>query len=272
MVYWGMEVRLRFANSQGLKLAGLFRLPSGVCRPPLVVACHGFLSSKDSLTNSLLADRLERLGIACLRFDFSGHGDSEGDVSEISLARGVDDLKSALESVIGQRVIDADRIGLFGSSFGGNVVLWHTAWDERIKAVALKAPVSDLAAVFEKQAGPDRIKEWRERGSAEIGDLSEPAGRIYRFNYSLYAGARAQDTYELAERIRCKVLIAHGDQDEVVPLEQSVRLAERIGPGARLAVIAGAGHTFANDGELERVIEQAAGHLGQELRLRPVVG
>jgi hypothetical protein len=262
-----MEERFfRFTNSNGLRLAGLLRLPSGVCRPPLIVACHGFLSSKNSLTNNLLADRLERDGLACFRFDFSGHGDSEGDLSEISLARGVDDLKSALETVIGQRVIDEARIGLFGSSFGGNVVLWHIARDERIMAAALKAPVSDLAALLEKQAGSDRIREWRERGWAEIGDLAAPNSRTYRFDYTLYAGARALDTYELAARIRCPVLIIHGDQDEVVPLEQSVRLAERIGQGARLSVMAGAGHTFANEGELQGVIEQAAGHLGQGLR------
>jgi pimeloyl-ACP methyl ester carboxylesterase len=232
---------------------------------PLVISCHGFLSSKNSRTNNLLASGLQKAGIACLRFDFTGHGDSEGDVGAITVSRGVDDLKSAISSILNVASIDLDRIGLFGSSFGGNVALWYTSLYGKVRAVALKAPLSDFASVLEAQIGLEEVREWQIQGSLRVGSLTSLAGEGLRFDYTLYEDSKKHNTYELIRDIGCSVLISHGDRDEVVPLRQSLQLARAIGRTARLDVIAGAGHAFENEGELDGVIDNSVQFLRQQL-------
>jgi pimeloyl-ACP methyl ester carboxylesterase len=260
-----MEEQLTFVNSRGLRLQGLLTMPeSGHCLP-LVISCHGFSSSKNSRTNTLLAPSLKEAGIACLRFDFTGHGDSEGDIGEITISRGVEDLKSVMSSVLTMTSIDPDRIGLFGSSFGGNVALWYVSLYGKARAIALKAPASDFASVLEKQAGPDGIWEWQRQEPLQAGGLADPTGEGFRSDYALYEDSKRFDTYELVKEIGCSVFITHGDHDEVVPMYQSILLARAIGGRARLEAIAGAGHTFENEGELERVISRSVQFLQQQL-------
>ena len=91
-----MEEQILFTNSQGLRLAVILSRPMRRHKLPIVVTCHGFGSGKDSETNRRLVQRLNQLGIASLRFDFSGHNDSEGDIARVTVSQGVDDLRSAV--------------------------------------------------------------------------------------------------------------------------------------------------------------------------------
>ena len=63
-------------NRDGLKLAGV--LEDGDKEKPLVILCHGLTSSKDSSTYTRLAEELNKNSIGSYRFDFHGHGKSEG--------------------------------------------------------------------------------------------------------------------------------------------------------------------------------------------------
>ena len=54
-----------------------------------------------------------------------------------------------------------ENLGLFGASFGGTVVLWYAYVHNKVKAIALKAPISDYAAVREMQLGKDGIEKWK---------------------------------------------------------------------------------------------------------------
>lgn len=205
----------KFKNSKGLILSAIFE---GEDRnAPTVIMCHGFESSKDRETNRSLAQKLVEAGINVFRFDFTGHGESEGKIAEITPLQALDDLKSAVKNS------DREDFALYGSSFGGYVALLY-AIENKILALALKAPVSnylDPDAAFTVTG----IQFANEVGSINL--------------------------YKKVKNIKCPCLIIHGDKDDVVPIGQSKNLFKSLKSDKKLEVIPGADHDIRGD-QLER--------------------
>jgi len=107
-----------------------------------LVCCHGFLSDK----SGSYEDRCERAveeGYHGVRFDFRGCGESDGAFRDATLSSRITDLNAVLD------YFGPDLCVLFGSSFGGKVA-FHTAEDDRVEAVAARAPVTYGARAFEE--------------------------------------------------------------------------------------------------------------------------
>ena len=249
-----MEQPISFLNPFGRRLSGVLSRPVPGRKIPVVVGCHGFGSGKTSAIPTDLARQLDQVGIASLRFDFTGHGDSEGEIETLTLSRGVDDLRAAVRSLEEYPWVDPSALGLFGHSFGGNVILWYVAGQDEAKALALLAPVSDYVKVKERKLGPAGIKDWKAKGYT----LEETDHDTIRLSYAFYEDAQARNTYELAKQITADCLILHGAGDDTVPPEQSHALAEALGPRARLQLIPHANHAFERPGELANVLGEAA--------------
>lgn len=134
-----------FRNSRGRRLAGTLLLPRDAERPPVVLFAHGFNSSRRSSRNLMIAERLVASGIAAFLIDFTGHGDSEGDIRDATVEQMADDLRSAIDYISAEAAVDAERIGLSGSSSGGIVSAREAAWDERVRVLVLRSvPAEDL--------------------------------------------------------------------------------------------------------------------------------
>src|SRR3990172_4571340 len=136
-----MEASIEFRNNRGLRLSGILRCPRERGKPgalPVVVFAHGWGSSKRSQRNLAIADALVREGIAAFLFDFSGHGESEGDQRSVTLEDQIDDLRCAIDCVQAREGLGP--IGVAGSSSGGAVALEGAATDARIRALVLRAP------------------------------------------------------------------------------------------------------------------------------------
>src|SRR6266571_4865930 len=134
------EQTLAFAGPAGQQVAGILATPAGDAHR-LAVLCHGFLSNKNSATNKALTGMLIPLGIATFRFDFYGHGDSEGPFEQLTVGTAVQQTSSAL-ALAGSR--GYRKVGLVGSSFGGLVAILAAAKNRYLKCLALKCPVSDF--------------------------------------------------------------------------------------------------------------------------------
>ena len=128
-----------FKNSRGLNLSAIFE---GEGREaPVVIMCHGFHSSKDNpITTRALTQKLVERELSVFRFDFTGHGESQGDINEITPLAGLDDLKSAIKT------LNERKIAPYGSSFGGYVALLYAS-NHPVLALVLKAPVSNWSKV-----------------------------------------------------------------------------------------------------------------------------
>jgi pimeloyl-ACP methyl ester carboxylesterase len=244
-----MDQTVDFQDRLGHRIAGLLATPE---RPTdrLAVLCHGFLSHKNSTTNKTLTRLLNEGGIATLRFDFFGHGESQGPFEDISTAIGIDQAMAALEVGVSRGFC---HIGLVGSSFGGLVSI-HTAarWSEHqtrraashipsLSCLALKCPVVDFGEELRLEFRAEGMAEWK--ATDTIPNILGGAGRI-RLRYAFYEDALRLIAYEPARKIDVPTLIVQGDRDELVPLHQSRRLLESLSGKKHLELLPGADHQF----------------------------
>lgn len=81
-----------FPGDHGM-LSAAVQYPAGRSSFPMVLLLHGFTSSKDDFVISGLADELQSRGIASIRFDFNGHGESEGRFEDMTVLNEIEDAK-----------------------------------------------------------------------------------------------------------------------------------------------------------------------------------
>ena len=242
-----MKQKIYFPSSKGHELCGILSDPSRDKNRPLIVLCHGFTTSKDGRTYTRLEEILNRKAFSTFRFDFFGHGESDGKFEDITISEAVDDVQSAIRFV---KDTGYTRIGLVGSSFGGFASLLAAVQDDDLFVLALKSPVSDYLGLLIARDHDRDIQAWKQNGFIQI-ETTE--GKTERLNYSFFADAEKIQGYAIAERIKAPTLIVHGDRDETVPLEQSQKTAALI-PDCRLAIIEGADHTYSDPQHFERML------------------
>jgi pimeloyl-ACP methyl ester carboxylesterase len=204
----------------------------------LVVLCHGFLSNKNSSTNKALTRLLAEKGIATLRFDFFGHGESPGPFGKLTVDIAVSQACAALDFAASRGY---RRLGLIGSSFGGLVAVLVAARRSDLLALGLKCPVPDFPEMLRLEFGEAGINRWRQRD--EIPDVTGGA-RPVRLHFAFYEHCLAHDAYKAAESITAPTLIVQGDCDEYVPLHQSRRLSDALQGEKDLQILRGADHGF----------------------------
>lgn len=85
----------KFENSRDLTISAVFEGKDK--KAPTVVICHGYASSKDSVSQKDLSERLLDTGFSVFRFDFTGCGDSQGTINDLTPSIGLDDLRSAVK-------------------------------------------------------------------------------------------------------------------------------------------------------------------------------
>ena len=111
-------------KSEKYDIPAVFTLPENAEKAPCLIMCHGTGSSKDEAGNQYadLAELLAEKGIASIRFDFAGCGESaDSGINQTFMAE-VEDTIKAYNYVCDRTEIDTDRIGIIGYSQGGRVM------------------------------------------------------------------------------------------------------------------------------------------------------
>ncbi|MFA4855813.1 MAG: alpha/beta fold hydrolase [archaeon] len=241
-----MQQKLFFKNSRGDRLCGILSSPAGGSGA-IVILCHGFATSKDVDTYTCLERALNQNGVSTFRFDFFGHGESEGKFEDVTISEAVDDVLCAVSFV---REKGFSKIALFGSSFGGMAALLAAPNVSGLFALALKSPVSDRLGKIIADEDKVSIEHWKKNGFIlhESSVMGKP-----RLNYSFCKDAENVSAFDAAKKIRVPVLIVHGGMDKVVPVEQSKKTASLI-PNCRLEIVQGADHHYSKPGDFEKML------------------
>ncbi len=242
-----MQEKLSFKNSKGDKLSAVLSNPSGNKENLIVVMCHGFDSSKESQTYFKLEKALNKKRIASFRFDFFGHGESEGKFEDITISEAVDDTIQAISFL---RQHGFKKIALFGSSFGGMAALLAASKLPDLNCLVLKSPVSDYLGKISAKEDKVDVEQWKKDGFI----WHETKRGKLRLNYSFFEDAEKFSGFEAAEKINVPTLIVHGSWDKVVPVEQSKKTAFLI-PNCRLEIVEGANHKYSNPEEFEKMLK-----------------
>ncbi len=243
---------LQIKSRHGYTLAAELSIPKGEGQFPLVMFAHGYRTSKNSKKIACIAKKFKEK-YACCRFDFSGHGESGGEFESLTITRCSEDIEDILAHIrqtpeAWSKKIDTTRVILYGSSLGGCVSVIVASRHPEVKAMLLFAPASDYTHRLEL------CRQARKKGNHSISIPFRGIGTL-QIHCTLIEDGAAYDFYGLAKKIACPVLIFHGDNDDVVPLEHSKRLEQSF-PHARLEILHGVDHTFNDDPEL---IEKLAG-------------
>lgn len=157
-------VPVSFKTVDNVTLRGLFYTPasySSLSKLPCVVISHGFSAVKEMGLTAVAEYLSSNLPITCLAYDNRGFGESDTRPGEPRLE--IDgmvqssDISDAITYVQTRPEVDADKIGIWGSSFSGANVLWVAAVDRRVKAVASQAPLVDGWSGFANLLRPDEV-------------------------------------------------------------------------------------------------------------------
>jgi dipeptidyl aminopeptidase/acylaminoacyl peptidase len=240
------ETSLSFQDPLGHRIAAVLSSPSQLTHS-IAVMCHGFLSGKNSTTNTTLTRMLAERGIATFRFDFFGHGESEGGFRSLTNTLAVGQALAAIDLLEDRGY---QRLGLMGSSFGGLVALLAAAQRSHLACLALKCPVVDFAEELRLEFGEAEMAHWQATGM--IPNIMGGRERI-ALDYAFYEDSLQQIAYEPARSINAPTLIVQGDRDEHVPLHQSRQLYEALRAEKRLELLPGADHQFTKREDFTRM-------------------
>jgi dipeptidyl aminopeptidase/acylaminoacyl peptidase len=214
-------MEISYTGPEALRLAGWY-VPSR--NRGAVVLAHGTNAERSSLLTEIAI--LAEAGFGVLAPDFPGQGASEGKTLWGAVERGA--ISAAVDWLCARAEVDASRIGGFGFSMGGYILIQAAVLDSRLRAVALAAPPSDV------------LQQTRIANS-RWGALSEhPALWALRASGMPYDELVPKDIIgRIAPR---PVLLIGGDLDHVVPESMVRSLHEMAGTPKGLWIVSGAEH------------------------------
>lgn len=165
-----------FAGYGGTTLRGRLHLPVADGPVPAVAMAHGF-SAVMEMGLPPFAKALCRQGIAVLLYDHRNLGISDGEPrQEINPWAQMRDYRCALDELASHPAVDAERLGLWGSSFSGGEVLVLGAVDDRVKAIVANVPFAGTSL------DPENTRDTYDAIRAELdgpGGLAEPGGAVF---------------------------------------------------------------------------------------------
>lgn len=243
-----MEEKLYFNNSKGNKLCGILSNPNLSISTPIIILCHGFSTTKNAHTSIKLQEIINQNNVSTFRFDFFGHGESEGKFEDITISEAVDDTLNAIKLM---KKLGYTKIGLFGSSFGGITALMTASKIKDLSILILKSPVSNFQEIELERKSKKELDEWKSNGFTYYIDGK---GIKHQLNYTFFEDFKNNDGYEAAKKIKIPTLIIHGDADEIVPIKQSQKTVNII-KNCRLEVINGANHKYSEPKHFEMMLE-----------------
>ncbi|MEU4671794.1 alpha/beta fold hydrolase [Amycolatopsis sp. NPDC023774] len=203
--------RFEFAGSHGTQLAARLELPEGKPKAYALFA-HCFTCNKDVLAATRVARGLTAFGVAVLRFDFTGLGESEGEFANTDFSSNVGDLVAAANHL--REEYEAPQL-LVGHSLGGAAVLAARHAVPEVRAVATIAAPADPQHVA-KLLG-DRREEIERQGEAEV----VLAGRKFRIKKQFLEDIAAQPQAERIRGLKAALLVLHSPVDAEVSVENA---------------------------------------------------
>ncbi|MGC3939490.1 alpha/beta fold hydrolase [Roseobacter sp. EG26] len=206
--------RIKFPGHDGSDLSARLDLPEG---PHLATAifAHCFTCGKDIPAARRISARLSSLGIAVLRFDFTGLGHSGGEFSNTSFTSNVDDLISANSYLKARRMTPSLIIG---HSLGGAAVLKAAAQLDNVKAVATLGAPFDPEHVTHNFA--DALPEIISKGVAEVS----LGGRPFRIGKGFIEDVAQGQLTPSIGALDAALLVLHAPRDEIVSIDNASQI------------------------------------------------
>ena len=207
---------------------------------PAVVMLHGNGSTRHEAGNAydFTAPEMAKAGIATIRFDYIGNGDSTEDYIDFTYDKGVDDALACYDYLETLGTIDMSRVGIMGWSQGGRLTILTVARSDDFKSALT------WAGAYDQKGGEEEQYEIaKENGYYEVTyDWREPLKQSPEY----YECAMEIDYDAEAANITIPFLAIQGTEDTAVPPETAQQIVDALvnSPDAEVDMIEGAEHTF----------------------------
>ena len=233
-----------YIDCDGIRLHAKLDMPEGAEKCPLCIVIHGFTGHMEERHIIAVQEALNEIGIASLRVEMYGHGQSDGEFRDHTLYKWVTNALAVVDYV---KTLDfVTDLYITGHSQGGLLTMLIAGMcPDAFKAVLPLSPawmIPDNARagqVLGTPFDPLHIPDMLIHGDRELG------GNYVRVAQTIHPE-------EEIARYRGPVLIVHGDADEAVPYAYAVKAAELYND-AELVTIPGDTHCY--DHHLEMVTE-----------------
>lgn len=218
------EEEMFYDTLDGIKLCALINKYKGEKPQGNIVMAHGLNNDKDEDESFVKLSRiLNKRGYNTLRFDFRGHGDSEGDSENVTIAGELIDLKRSIQlfdDILGK----PSKYIIVASSFGASAsILYISENEERIEKLILWNPVLDYGKTFLKAETPWGKTFFNPKGYEELrakGYITIPQTE-FRIGKKLIEEFKTIKSYQILSRFNIPVLTIHGTKDTAVPYHVS---------------------------------------------------
>ena len=208
-------IKLQFPNAEGEILSARLEMP--IDKKPMAFAlfAHCFTCSKNLMAVTNISRALTSKGIAVLRFDFTGLGESEGDFADTNFSSNVQDLVLAAHHLKAE--YEAPSI-LVGHSLGGAAVLIAASQLNSVEAVATVGAPADPVHV--KHLFQSSLEEIESSGKAKVS-LS---GRPFTIKKQFIDDLEAYEQSQAIKKLKKPLLILHSPQDEIVDISNAEKI------------------------------------------------
>ncbi|MDP6604952.1 MAG: alpha/beta fold hydrolase [Dehalococcoidia bacterium] len=235
--------------SEGTRLAGDLYRPgpdAGDGPHPAIVLCHGWGGTKQHLRTIGLPDKLAAAGYIVLAFDYRGWGESDGKVVVLDdlpaertetavrvrvIREVVDpfdelwDVRHAIDYIEGEPGVGVDRIGIWGSSYGGGLVVWTTAHDPRVKCTVSQVGGMDSRSLADPAAREAMHRAAIAQARGEIEPVPQGGDDDPRLNGTPH---RSKMYYwgpvEFSEQITVPLLLIDAENEELFDRQRNSEL------------------------------------------------
>ncbi|HYL98538.1 MAG TPA: alpha/beta fold hydrolase [Blastocatellia bacterium] len=202
---------------------------------PTVIVVHGVKQNRTDVVRAALL--LRRAGFNALLFDGRGHGNSGGKYVTYGFYERRD-VEAAIQWLIGEAGVDPGLIGLAGESMGAAISLQVAASNPSIRAVWADSPFASLQRV-----ASEFVQKVTHLPAAVLSPLLWTTLRVanYRGNFDV----ETVDPLALASKITCPVFMTHGTADQLISVEHSRNIYEKLAGKKELWLVEGAAHARA---------------------------
>lgn len=235
-----MQKKVTFRNSAGLKLKGVVHIPKRRLGSVGLVALHGFPGHMRGSAKDFCAN-LEKRGILCMRFDFSGTDSSEGKFENKLMSQEVKDTRSAIDFLM--KHYPVDRLVLQGHSTGAIDAALYASHDLRIDRLIISGGLAHLNKAAHYDFTDEQVRDFWTKGYIRYNS----PGKWYhgkKLKKGFYDEFFTLKIPESIKRFRKPLLIIHGEEDTAVPVNNAFELYKIARKPKKLVTIKGAGHGF----------------------------
>jgi len=199
-----------------------------------VIFAHGLGGNKNNFKK--LPEIFCQHGISTFRFDFIGHGESEGNISDMSVFREVEDLNAAVDFVKNEGY---EKIGVIGHSLGGMVSVLTQNKD--VSCITLLNPVIFGRETFLKLFDMGKFRELERKGYVTY---STEGNKKIQLGIKFFEEVMKIDILSKIKEVEVPILFILSSEDEIINPKYSELAFKETNEPKKLEIIKGASHSF----------------------------